>query len=918
MRRLPICLLVVPLLLAPLGLAEEPAAAGSDLVLVVDLSSSMRKNDALSRARQLLQGLIERVVQPGSQVALVPFGAGVHEIERFDAAGDEGGAAEARARIREALDGLKARDSYSYVGAALDAGLEIMKEMKTRRPDRSRHLVLVTDGPQTVASGDPAPALVDVISAWEERGLKASSDWFLWYAYFNDPDGSLASLIERGGCGRAVPLDRLDELTWTFTHVESKKQDLGAKGGTSWTARVPFVARSGGSAAGRRLRLSIGGQMPDGMKVTVSPREMVLVGRSTEIELQLICTGAQSGAYDGLVVLVEGEGTLHWAEPRRLPLRFRVGEPRLTVKQPRLDLGRVAPGASTSGKIVLVPNADAAISPAKVKFAVTTAPAGVKFDPAAAEAAEGEMALGFTLTIPGDAKEGTAECKLKLDAGDTALSAPEVRVVFQVAPPRVAVSGALKLEAATGEDATGELSLAPDAAAASIAPEVRATAKKGLPAGVTVETPAVVAKDKAAMAVRVRVAGDVAAGEYRTAITFSAPGVRVEPVEVPLVVRVVRPPEPPQLDLPASLDLGDVPKVHAAELVGRFPVELPPGFDGTDLVLESGGSAQVVSEPTLLAEGKNEVVFRLAPASLEPGEQVEFVRVLARRARRAREAGMIALRWRITDGQLAVKEVKKPEPLPYRGGTAEAALAIDASEDLKGKALSLKLAFEQLPEGMQATLLTEKAEVAGGVQAVPVQIEIGGGKPGSYRGKIEIALDTGLVLATAQIPVVIRPLDVAVVLEGSLEGLSPDDDRAVALVVTVEDALVQAIDLSVKIDRAGLPDGVSIQTLETATLRRAGNVRVPVKFRVTPGAEAGTWHPRVSLAAEEGVVIEPSTVDLTVVVPRSEVVAASVVQPTDSQTSLWGVLGLAALACTALAALYVGRSKDDLLIEAQA
>jgi len=917
-RRLPIGLLVVPLLLAPLGRAEEPAAGGSDLVLVVDLSSSMRKNDALPRARQLVQGLIEQAVQPGSQVALVPFGAGVHEIERFEAAADEGGAAEARARIREALDGLKARDSYSYLGAALDAGLEILKEMKQRRPDRARHLVLVTDGPQTVASGDPAPALVDVIAAWETKGLKASEDWFLWYAYFGDPDGPLASFLERGGCGRAVPLDRLDELTWTFTHVESKKPDLGAKGGTSWTARVPFVARSGGAAAGRRLRLSIGGKMPAGMNLTVSPREMVLVGRSTEIELQLICTGAQSGSYDGLAVLVEGEGTLHWAEPRRLPLRFRVGEPRLTVKQPRLDLGRVAPGSTASGKIVLVPNADAATAPPKVKFAVTTAPAGVKFDAVAAEAAEGEIALGFTVKIPGDAKEGTAECKLKLDASDTALSAPEVRVVFQVAPPRVSVLGTLKLEAAAGEDATGELSLSPDAAAASIAPEVRATAKKGLPAGVTVETPAVVAKGKAAMAVRVRVAGDVAAGEYRTAIALSAPGVRVEPVEVPLVVRVVRPPEPPLLDLPASLDLGDVPKVHATELVGRFPVELPPGFDGTDLVLESGGSAKVVSEPTPLAEGKNEVVFRLAPASLEPGEQVEFVRVLARRARRAREAGMIALRWRITDGKLAVKEVKSPAPLPFRGGTAEGALAIDASEDLKGNALALKLSFEQLPEGMEAKLLTETLDVAGGVQVVPLQVEIAGGKPGSYRGKVEITMDTGLVLATAQVPLVIRPLDVTVDLEGSLEGLSADEDRAVTLVVTVEDALVQAIDIPVKVDRAGLPEGVSIQTLETATLRRAGNVRVPLKFRVVPGAEAGTWRPRVSLAAPEGVVIAPTTVELTVVVPPSTVVAASVVQPADAQRSLWVVLGLAALACTALAALYVGRSKDDMLIEVSA
>jgi hypothetical protein len=415
--------------------------------------------------------------------------------------------------------------------------------------------------------------------------------------------------------------------------------------------------------------------------------------------------------------------------------------------------------------------------------------------------------------------------------------------------------------------------------------------------------------------VRVRVAGDVAEGDYKTTLALSAKGVKVDPAEVTLSVRVVRPQEPPELRLPASLDLGDVPKDHAQELVGTFPLDLPEGFAGTDIVLESGGSAKVVSEPTPLAPGQNEVTFRLRPASVEPGEQIEFVRVLARRGRRAREAGMIALRWRITDGKLAVKEVRKPEPLPFRGGSAEAALAIEASEDLKGTAVTMKLSFEKLPEGMAATLSGAQAELAGGVQVVPVRFDVTGARPGAYRGKLELALESGLVLATAQVPIVVKPLAVAVQVEGNLEGLAHDADRSVTLVVTVDEALVQGIDVAVNIDRAGLPEAVSIQTLKTASLRPAGEVRVPVKFRVAPEAEAGTWHPRVSLESEEGVVIDPSTVDLKVVVPEHTVIAASLVQPTESKTSFWGVLGLVALALTAAAAIYVGRSKDDLLLQ---
>ncbi len=908
-------LLATLLLLAPLGMADGASAQGSDLVLVVDLSSSMRRNEALPRARKLLQGLLEEAVGPGSQVALVPFGAGVHEIVRFEAANDEGGAAEVRSRVNRALEDLKARDSYSYLGAAIDAGIEQLKRFKELKPDRPRHLVLVTDGPQSVAKGDPAPALADVIASWDAKGMKAPDDWFLWYAHFGDPDEALTTVIRNSGAGRAITLDGLDDLSWTFTRIEMRKTDLGAKGGSAWTALVPFVAKSSGGAVGRRLRLSVGGTLPDGMSVTVTPREMVLVGRSTEIDLQLICTGAKAGAYEGLAVLVEGVGLLHWAEPRRIPLHFRVGEPRLTVKETRVDLGRVAPGATATGRVALVPNADAAASPPGVGFTVTRAPAGVKIGPAKVEAQAGELALGFTVSVPANAREGTVECRLRLDAGDTALSAGEIKVVYLVAPPRVAVGGALKLEAAAGEDATGELTLAPDAAAAAIAPEVRAAVGKALPKGLSVEVPAVVAKAETTLPVRVRVTGDVPEGEYKTTLAITAKGVRVDPAEVVLSVRVVRPQEAPSLKLPASLDLGDVPKDHAAELVGTFPLELPEGFAGTDIVLESGGTSKVISEPTSLALGHNDVSFRLRPASVEPGEQIEFVRVLARRGRRAREAGMIALRWRITDGKLTVKEVRKPEPLPFRGGGAEAAITIETNEDLKGKAVTLSLSFEKLPEGMTTTLSTTKAELAGGVQVVPVRFEVSGARPGAYRGKLEVALESGLVLASSQIPIVVKPLAVAVQVEGSLEGLAHDVDRSVTLVVTVEEALVQAVDVAVHVDRAGLPEDVSIQTLKTASLRRAGEVRVPVKFRVAPGAAAGSWHPRVSLEAEDGIVIDPSTVDLTVVVPEQAMVAASVVPPSDTQKSFWGILGLVALALTAAAALYVGRSKDDLLLQ---
>jgi len=245
---------VATLLLSLLGSAfaqEPPAPDASDLVILLDVSSSMRRRDAFDRARRLIDGLADEAVRPGAHVALVPFGTGVHEVQRFDAPGDEAGTADARARLRTALAEIRTRDSYSYLGEALDTGLRLLAEFKASDPRRTRHLVLISDGLQSVASRDTPLSLPDVLARWAAQGLRAPDDYVVWYAYIRKSEPELVSAIERTGAGRVAAIDRLEGLKWTFTRIETATADLGAKRTGSWTARVPFVATSGGGAESR-------------------------------------------------------------------------------------------------------------------------------------------------------------------------------------------------------------------------------------------------------------------------------------------------------------------------------------------------------------------------------------------------------------------------------------------------------------------------------------------------------------------------------------------------------------------------------------------------------------------------------------------------------------------------------------------
>jgi hypothetical protein len=900
-------LLVLPVL------AQESAAPGSDLVILVDLSSSMRKNDTLTRAQQLLAGLVDEAVRPGTHVVLIPFGTGVHEPIRHEAPANEGGTAEVRARLRAAIEGLKPRDSYSYLGAAIDTGLETLASLRSRAPQRSRHLVVVSDGPQSVERGDPEPALADVLAKWAKAGLKAPEEWFLWYAYLGEPEADLVRATG-GGAGRAVALDRLDDIHWVFTNIEAQDVDLGVKAVGGFTARLPFAVRSRGGAAGRRLRLSVAGQLPGEMKVTMSPREIALVGRETEVDLQLICTGAVAGDYE-VALLAEGEGMLHWVEPRNLPLRFRVGKPRITLKDTKVDLGRVAPGTTANGRAVLSLNEDAAKSPPKLTLSVTSAPKGIIVEQVPADAAPGEMAVGFVVRVARAARQGAQECQLRIDAGDAPLSGRDVRVTFEVAAPRIEVAGSVAAQLGDGEETTVELALTPDAGAARLAPAVSAAVKGQLPVGLVVEAPKVAVRGKTTLKVRVRAGKSVAEGAYRAALVLSSPGVQVAPAEVPIDVVVGQPPEPPHLDLPASLDLGDVPATSAAELQGRFTVELPPGNDGTDLVIEYG-SGKVVSGVVPLVAGANEVAFRLRPRAVEMGEHVEFVRVLARRGQLAREAGMIALRWRVTEGRVTVHDVRKPEAIAFRGGTTEATLTIEASEDFRGKELATRVSFDALPEGMAVTHEPTPVRLVEGPQVVPVPFTVAGARPGSYRGKVEFVLDAGTVLASAPIPLTVRPLVVKAEVEGDLAGLAVGADRTATIILTMDEAPPEPLELTLQVDRSGLPDELAVLAAETVSVRRVGAQRTPVRLRAAEGAPLGTWRPRVSIKAVEGVVVEPRSFELETTVVAAPVVPPPPPPPSDPRRSIWLGVAVAALALTAFTAIYVGRSKDDMLLQA--
>ncbi|MGQ0613506.1 MAG: vWA domain-containing protein [Planctomycetaceae bacterium] len=415
--------------------AADPPRSLSDVVLLLDVSGSMIDNRAFDRAKRLLIDVLDRVVHPGAQVAIVPFGDGVKGVTRFEMPVNPREAGLARARVRAAIEELRARDSFTYLYRAIESGLETLCEFKERAPDHARHVILISDGKDLTRDGVKSRTLDQIIETLEAKGFNRGDDWFIWYAHFGEADDRLREALERTGAGSTIRLDELPSLSWSFSRLEPGAVDLGRVRPGDWSRTIRLALRS--DAVGQRLLLTLlPGDLPQGMQLSLAPVVVEIAGAETVVEAQLSCRDGMAGDFDQAQILVEAEkGSLHWVETPRIGVAFRVAQPRVALGEEVLALGPIAPGATETHSLALVPNADAADSGARIEARVED-PEGVtiRVEPRSIEMF-GPTQIEILVEVARDAVPGARTGKLRFWGSDVAIEPAEVEIRFEVPQP---------------------------------------------------------------------------------------------------------------------------------------------------------------------------------------------------------------------------------------------------------------------------------------------------------------------------------------------------------------------------------------------------------------------------------------------------------------------------------------------------
>ena len=924
---------------APPALADEndtdnrdnarPELPRSDAVFLLDVSGSMRKKRALARAQELLTELLDKVVQPGTQVAFIPFGTGVHTVRRFDIPEDGDGAWAMVQEMRTAIDDEHPRDTYTYLFQAVDKGLEVLHEFQKINPGHSRHIILVSDGKQLTRRGEPRLSLQSVLERWNDMEFRGPEDWYIWYAYIGAPDRTLERALEESGAGQAIPLDKLSSVNWSYTRFDKSALELGRQMPGTWTTTATLVAETDAAGVGRKILLKVpGDSLPEGMTITFSPSEIELTGVRTEVEVEVTCEGAVSGDYDPPSLLLNAEkGSLHWIEPRQMRLHFDVASPQVTVATDRADLGRAAPGRTLQGTLVLTPDADAAEARPMVTVTVADTEQGVsvEFDESVIDAGE-RREVAFRVTVPEDAVDGSYECTLRLEPSvGTELDRTEITVGYRVGFGTVSVDvEKLVFERVlTGRSAEAEITLTPDAETAALGRKIGVIVGGGLPEAVDVEVASEIAVDgSVTLPLRVRVPAGVVGGTYRARLLLAAPAdIRLEPTVIPITLTVV---EAATLMLPPVVDLGDVAASKARAVGGRFDLAVAEHQAGADLefVAEDGETA-IEPGVVTLKQGANDIGVKLFTVDTEPGARTSRFKVYLSQDGERNLVGTVAFQWRVTETFLKVTSWVVQNAVPAGDGEATCVLLLEASPDLAGRSLRLAAVFDGLAGGMAVTLKGEEVALTGGLQKIPVLLTLKGARVGKYGGKLQIGLGERVEGLAAPEPLDLR-LEVAgatvyLAREGGLDGLQAGSERILTLVLTAS-AVPAPVVVEFELERGGLPAELVVDLPENVVIDRADGVtRVPVRVKVGSESPYGSWQPRILVKAQkEGVAISPASVAITAEVPDPITVIKerTVYQEkntSDTATALWAGIAAGVVILVGLAAFLLGRRKTEIV-----
>lgn len=317
--------LLTTLMLALTVTAVRPrmahAAPGKDYVIVIDISTSME--DIFDDVKRLSKRTIARA-SVGDNVAVITFGEEATLLDRKQIRGKSD-----LEKLQRRIDELYPTDYATYINQGLEKGLNELRYLFEKNPDRERVLLWLSDD-----KDNPPDALGDdfiTLDQLKERpdDFDPGNEWFVYEA------PKLDDQVENE--------DIEDFVMWarrTTFRVDVKEQqfDLGSfeDGNVKETVTLTFIPRHPGAAGLEFLvsaRLTNRDDFSKRIRAHISPARVRAAGNTWQQKFQLSFK-ADPGEYSGSIAFQPiASGSLD-VQPRAVNFRTVIVLPKPEIEEP--------------------------------------------------------------------------------------------------------------------------------------------------------------------------------------------------------------------------------------------------------------------------------------------------------------------------------------------------------------------------------------------------------------------------------------------------------------------------------------------------------------------------------------------------------------------------------------------------------
>lgn len=310
----------VVLALAALFFLPAAVQAESDVVLLVDVSTSMRT--LFPEVRERVYQEIDKA-EVGDRIVLITFGEAAHLLARRRLRGPAD-----RAYLRAVVQGLEPNQRATYLTVGLDRGFDELLHFFEAAPERDRRLLWLSDD----KNNPPASLGDDVFTLQDLREQNAEFQ----------PEGEWFSFDSPLGDGVASELSEF--LQWArrtlfLVYVRETGVALGTHQGTELqeTRTIQFSPQHSGLVGLEFLVLArVSDPTTPGAEhheVEVEPSVITVKAEDWSEDFTLTFSGPP-GAYSGYIVFESYARTNFRVEPERIPLSFTLEAPALVAEAP--------------------------------------------------------------------------------------------------------------------------------------------------------------------------------------------------------------------------------------------------------------------------------------------------------------------------------------------------------------------------------------------------------------------------------------------------------------------------------------------------------------------------------------------------------------------------------------------------------